>query len=95
MQHGTITRSIVRALGALALGAFCAIGMGAAEPQESDDGSPRLRCWQEGELIFEKIGWKTLSVPTSEAQRIGPSSQSGRALALVQVGRALCLLEQD
>lgn len=92
----SIVGGVARAL-FLSMVALCtfstATSIATAQDDKGSYQSPRLRCWQEGRLLFEQVGWKTLSVPVSEHAVLGPKSDTGRELYLIQVGQATCLLE--
>ena len=55
----------------------------------------RLRCWQEGLLLFEKNGWKApeKAVLASGGIVLSPSTGSGKGLILMKIGRATCLVD--
>ncbi len=64
-----------------------------ADPAES--ASPRLRCWQEGKLLFEETGWRSLSAPARPERALHSGDSPGAVVSLFDLGSAICLLERD
>jgi hypothetical protein len=75
------------------LGALAATPAPATAAEEPP--RPRLRCWQEGRLLFEETGWRSLSASARPERVLHSRESPGAAFSLFDVGSATCLLERD
>ena len=62
-------------------------------PEAAEAETVRLRCWQEGRLIFEHEELASGSVDTPGPVKLSAATRDGGRLRLLEVGQATCLTE--
>jgi hypothetical protein len=68
------------------------------EAPAAETARPRVRCWQEGRLLFEEAGWQSLAATARPDRQLHVSAPAGStptsALVIFEAGTATCLLER-
>lgn len=69
-----------------------------AENPAAESARPRVRCWQEGLLLFEEADWQSVAATAPPERPLHSSGSTagepGEALVIFEVGTATCLLER-
>jgi hypothetical protein len=76
-------------------------GLPPASAQQSASPTPAtvpaatLRCWQDGQLIFERTGLLNLVAEATDRVVLNAAKGDGDEMILLDSGRATCLFERD